>query len=89
MLSVRVKEPTVVAFILTVDPVFDPEIEPFPVIDQRWFTLSDGVGVLVKVFPVDPPYTDTLPVMVQEGVGLTFKVRLRVSLVTLQSAPDE
>lgn len=34
----------VVAFILTVDPVFDPEIVPFPEIDQRWFTLSDGSG---------------------------------------------
>jgi len=89
ILSVRVNEPTEVAFTVTVNPVLDPEIVPFPVIDQRCVTLSDGLGVLVKILLVEPAKTEVFPEIAHWGVGFTFNVRFLESLVTLQSAPEE
>ena len=42
------------------------------------------MGLLVYVFPVDPAYTDSLPVIEQDGVGFTVNFLFRLSLVTLQ-----
>jgi len=37
--SVRVKLPPAPAFTVTEEPIFDPGIDPFPVIDQRYVTV--------------------------------------------------
>jgi hypothetical protein len=76
--AVSVNEPEAPAVTLTVVPVVDPMIVPFPETIQ--LIVAPAGALTVKKFPVEPGQTELTPVIVHGWAGATLTVRVQVAV---------
>jgi hypothetical protein len=75
--AVSVKLPAAPAVTDTLEPVVEPTIVPLPLTDQ--LKVEPAAPATLNTFPVEPVQTDSGPVIVQVGCGVTVTVFVQVA----------